>query len=70
MWLPVREILGRPAASKKPIALSLRRRELPQWETVVMEVPEIFFADAGGVSIAWQQFGSGPDVLAVPGARS
>jgi class 3 adenylate cyclase/pimeloyl-ACP methyl ester carboxylesterase len=29
-------------------------------------VPEVSFADAGGVSIAWQQWGSGPDVLAVP----
>ena len=32
-----------------------------------MDVPEVFFVDADGVSIAWQQFGSGPDVLAVPG---
>jgi class 3 adenylate cyclase len=32
-----------------------------------VEVPEVFFADAGGVSIAWQQFGSGPDVIAIPG---
>lgn len=31
-----------------------------------MDVPEVSFADADGVSIAWQQFGSGPDVLAVP----
>jgi class 3 adenylate cyclase len=31
-----------------------------------MDVPEVFFADAGGVNIAWSQFGRGPDVLAVP----
>jgi pimeloyl-ACP methyl ester carboxylesterase len=31
-----------------------------------MEVPDVHFADAGGVSIAWQQWGSGPDVLAIP----
>lgn len=31
-----------------------------------MDVPDIRFADAGGVHIAWQQFGNGPDVLAVP----
>jgi len=35
-------------------------------ETAAVDVPEVFFADADGVSIAWQQFGSGPDVLAVP----
>ena len=35
-----------------------------------MEVPEVRFADAGGVSIASQQCGSGPDVLAVPGLVS
>ena len=31
-----------------------------------MDVPDVRFADAGGVSIAWQQWGSGPDVLAIP----
>jgi class 3 adenylate cyclase/pimeloyl-ACP methyl ester carboxylesterase len=31
-----------------------------------MDVPEVRYADAGGVSIAWQQFGHGPDVLAIP----
>lgn len=31
-----------------------------------MEVPEVFFADSGGVSIAWQRFGSGLDVVAIP----
>jgi class 3 adenylate cyclase len=31
-----------------------------------MDVPEVQYADAGGVSIAWQQFGHGPDVLLVP----
>jgi hypothetical protein len=31
-----------------------------------VEVPAVDFVDAGGVRIAWQQFGSGPDVLAVP----
>ena len=31
-----------------------------------MEVPAVSYADAQGVSIAWQQWGSGPDVLAVP----
>ena len=31
-----------------------------------MEVPEVSYADAQGVRIAWQQWGSGPDVLAVP----
>src|SRR3954454_2150269 len=36
-------------------------------ETAAVDVPEVSFADAGGVTIAWQQFGSGPDVLAVPG---
>jgi class 3 adenylate cyclase/pimeloyl-ACP methyl ester carboxylesterase len=35
-----------------------------------VEVPDVCFADAEGVSIAWQQFGSGPDVLAVPGLIS
>jgi class 3 adenylate cyclase/dienelactone hydrolase len=35
-------------------------------ETAAVDVPEICFADAGGVSIAWQQFGSGPDVIAIP----
>jgi class 3 adenylate cyclase len=30
-----------------------------------VEVPEVRFADVDGVSIAWQQFGSGPDVLMV-----
>ena len=35
-------------------------------ETAAVDVPEISFADADGVSIAWQQFGSGPDVLAIP----
>jgi class 3 adenylate cyclase/pimeloyl-ACP methyl ester carboxylesterase len=35
-----------------------------------VDVPEVCFADAGGVSIAWQQFGCGPDVLAVPGLIS
>jgi pimeloyl-ACP methyl ester carboxylesterase len=39
-------------------------------ETAAVDVPEVFFADAGGVRIAWQQFGSGPDVLAVPGILS
>jgi pimeloyl-ACP methyl ester carboxylesterase len=31
-----------------------------------VDVPEVRFADAGGVSVAWQQFGHGPDVLMVP----
>jgi pimeloyl-ACP methyl ester carboxylesterase len=31
-----------------------------------VDVPEVRFADAGGVTIAWQQFGHGPDVLIVP----
>jgi class 3 adenylate cyclase len=31
-----------------------------------VEEPEVRFADAGGVRIAWEQFGSGPDVLLVP----
>ena len=31
-----------------------------------MDVPEVRFADADGVSIAWQQFGDGPDVLVIP----
>jgi class 3 adenylate cyclase len=31
-----------------------------------VDVPEVSFADANGVSIAWEQFGSGPDVLAIP----
>jgi len=31
-----------------------------------VDVPELFFADAEGVRIAWCQFGTGPDVLAVP----
>jgi class 3 adenylate cyclase len=31
-----------------------------------VDVPEVRFADAGGVSIAWQQFGHGPDVLLIP----
>jgi class 3 adenylate cyclase len=35
-----------------------------------MEVPEIHFAGAEGVNIAWEQFGSGPDVLAIPGLIS
>jgi class 3 adenylate cyclase len=35
-----------------------------------MEVPEIHFANAEGVNIAWEQFGSGPDVLAIPGLLS
>ena len=35
-------------------------------ETAAVDVPEVSFVDADGVSIAWQQFGSGPDVLAVP----
>jgi class 3 adenylate cyclase/pimeloyl-ACP methyl ester carboxylesterase len=35
-----------------------------------VDVPEVCFADADGVSIAWQQFGAGPDVLAVPGLVS
>jgi hypothetical protein len=26
------------------------------WEAVAVDVPEVFFADAGGVSIAWTQF--------------
>ena len=32
----------------------------------MVDVPEVRFADAGGVSIAWQQFGDGPDVLVIP----
>jgi class 3 adenylate cyclase/alpha-beta hydrolase superfamily lysophospholipase len=31
-----------------------------------VQVPEVFFAEAGDVRIAWQQFGSGPDVVTVP----
>jgi class 3 adenylate cyclase len=31
-----------------------------------VDVPEVRFADACGVSIAWQQFGHGPDVLVIP----
>jgi pimeloyl-ACP methyl ester carboxylesterase len=31
-----------------------------------MRVPDVRFADASGVSVAWTQFGSGPDVLAIP----
>ena len=31
-----------------------------------MELPEVHFADASGVSIAWTQFGRGPDVLSLP----
>jgi hypothetical protein len=30
------------------------------WEIARMDVPDVFFADAGGVSIAWQQFGQVP----------
>lgn len=33
---------------------------------LVVDVPDVRFADAGGVSIAWQQFGHGPDVLIIP----
>lgn len=29
-------------------------------------MPEVRFADASGVTIAWQQFGHGPDVLIIP----
>ncbi|MDT5051512.1 MAG: hypothetical protein QOG75_7440, partial [Mycobacterium sp.] len=35
-------------------------------QTRRVDVPEVRFADAGGVTIAWQQFGHGPDVLIVP----
>ncbi len=31
-----------------------------------MDVPEVHFADAKGLKIVWSQFGSGPDVLAIP----
>jgi class 3 adenylate cyclase/pimeloyl-ACP methyl ester carboxylesterase len=31
-----------------------------------VDAPEVHYADAGGVRIAWTQFGDGPDVLAVP----
>jgi class 3 adenylate cyclase/pimeloyl-ACP methyl ester carboxylesterase len=31
-----------------------------------VRVPDVAFADAKGVRIAWQQWGSGPDVLALP----
>ena len=31
-----------------------------------MEVPEVRFATSGGHRIAWQQWGSGPDLLMIP----
>jgi hypothetical protein len=31
-----------------------------------VDIPEVRFADASGVGIAWQQFGHGPDVLVIP----
>jgi pimeloyl-ACP methyl ester carboxylesterase/DNA-binding CsgD family transcriptional regulator len=31
-----------------------------------VDVPEVKFADAGGLRIAWHEFGRGPDVLAIP----
>lgn len=31
-----------------------------------MEIPEVRFADANGVRIAWHEYGTGPDVLAIP----
>jgi class 3 adenylate cyclase len=31
-----------------------------------VKVPSVQFADASGVSIAWQQFGAGPDLLIIP----
>jgi class 3 adenylate cyclase/pimeloyl-ACP methyl ester carboxylesterase len=42
-------------------------REHGSWrETRLVDVPEVRFADASGVSIAWQQFGHGPDLVIVP----
>jgi pimeloyl-ACP methyl ester carboxylesterase len=35
-------------------------------EAAGVEVPEAYFAEADGASIAWHQYGSGPDVLSVP----
>jgi hypothetical protein len=31
-----------------------------------VEVPEVRFATVDGLRIAWQQFGAGPDVVAIP----
>jgi class 3 adenylate cyclase/predicted alpha/beta hydrolase len=32
----------------------------------VVEVPEVRYAEVDGLRIAWQQFGAGPDLLAIP----
>src|SRR3954453_19340681 len=56
---------GHPDVAVRKVR-SLRRSACVTCETAAVDVPEALFADADGVSIAWQQFGSGPDVLAVP----
>ena len=35
-------------------------------KTAVVRVPDVQFVDARGVRLAWIQFGSGPDVVAIP----
>lgn len=35
-----------------------------------MQIPDIHYTMVNGLSIAWQQFGSGPDVLLIPGLVS
>ena len=35
-----------------------------------MQIPEVHYTKVDGLSIAWQQYGTGPDVLVIPGLVS
>jgi pimeloyl-ACP methyl ester carboxylesterase len=59
---PVREA-DLPAWWSRAVA----RVILPDWSTLArMEVPEIRYAKSGDFNIAYQRFGSGPDVVSIP----
>ena len=47
-----------------------RVRESALWNDETMQVPEVRYTKVDGLSIAWQQFGTGPDVLIIPGLVS